>query len=33
MKYNGVFIGWPLASDVIRGHSSRNTFGIAGLRS
>lgn len=28
MKYNGVFIGWPLASNVIRGHSVRNTFGM-----
>jgi murein DD-endopeptidase MepM/ murein hydrolase activator NlpD len=28
MKYNGVFIGWPLASNVIRGHSARNTFGM-----
>lgn len=28
MKYNGVFIGWPLASNVIRGHSTRNTFGM-----
>jgi len=28
MKYSGVFIGWPLSSNVIRGHSVRNTFGI-----
>jgi murein DD-endopeptidase MepM/ murein hydrolase activator NlpD len=28
MKYNGVFIGWPLASNVIRAHSVRNTFGM-----
>jgi len=28
MKYNGVFIGWPLASNVIRGHSTRYTFGM-----
>jgi len=28
MKSNGVFIGWPLASNVIRGHSARNTFGM-----
>jgi len=28
MKYKGVFIGWPLVSNVIRGHSARNTFGM-----